>query len=245
MVGRGSAAEGGITAGVIGGDRQEADSGCGRVRAAGAGQAGGRQEHATGAETVAGVDTELAVPADKVRPLGNGRYELKVVIDAECQRGLDRLGRLLCHVAPHLGQLVRRLAREGLGRHDPGRPPRRPRTDFGGEAEAKPGPSSRFGSTPAREAGRHRHFGAETKRIGRPRHSGGRQAARLKRRRRPLQHTSTRGAGAAAPPDTWCRSIIFPYALVGRAEPYDSRFLSAAHHRQRHGVSGSPAEPAE
>ena len=64
------------------------------------------------------------------RPLGNGRYEMKVVIDAECHRALEQLRGLLSHVDPHmtLGQLVGRLAREGLDRHDPAWPPRRPRT---------------------------------------------------------------------------------------------------------------------
>ena len=81
-------------------------------------------------ELLAGVDPELALPADKVRPLGNGRYEMKVVIDAECHRALEQLRGLLSHVDPHmtLGQLVGRLAREGLDRHDPAWPPRRPRT---------------------------------------------------------------------------------------------------------------------
>ena len=81
-------------------------------------------------ELLAGVDPELTVPADKMRPVGNGCYEMKVVIDAECHRGLERLRGLLSHVDPHmtLGQLVGRLARKGIDRHDPSRPPRRPRT---------------------------------------------------------------------------------------------------------------------
>ena len=84
-------------------------------------------------ELLAGVDPELTVSADKVRPLGDGRYELKAVIDAECHRALERLRGLLSHVDPYmtLGQLVGRLAREGLDRHDPTRPPRRPRTGNG------------------------------------------------------------------------------------------------------------------
>ena len=32
---------------------------------------------------------ELATPADRVRPLGDCRYELKAVIDADCQQGLE------------------------------------------------------------------------------------------------------------------------------------------------------------
>ena len=79
---------------------------------------------------LAEVDPELAAPADRVRPLGAGRWELKAVIDDECQRGLERLKGLLSHVDPHmtLGQIVARLVQEGLDRHDPARPPRGRRT---------------------------------------------------------------------------------------------------------------------
>ena len=61
------------------------------------------------------LDPELAPPADRVRPLGDGRYELKAVIDAECQQGLEQLRGLLSHVDPRmtLGQLVGRVVKEG------------------------------------------------------------------------------------------------------------------------------------
>jgi len=80
---------------------------------------------------LAEVDPELAAPADRVRPLGAGRWEIKAVIDDECRRGLERLKGLLSHVDPHmtLGQIVGRLVQEGLDRHDPARPPRGRRTD--------------------------------------------------------------------------------------------------------------------
>ena len=76
------------------------------------------------------LDPELAPPADRVRPLGDGRYELKATIDAECQQGLEQLRGLLSHVDPRmtLGQLVGRIVQEALDRHDPGRPPRRARS---------------------------------------------------------------------------------------------------------------------
>ena len=79
---------------------------------------------------LADMDPALAAPADRVRPLGEGRWELKAIIDADCHRGLEQLKGLLSHVDPHMtvGQLVGRLVNEGLGRHDPGRPPRRGRT---------------------------------------------------------------------------------------------------------------------
>ena len=81
-------------------------------------------------QMLADLDPELAPPADRMRPLGDGRYELKATIDAECQQGLEQLRGLLSHVDPRmtLGQLVGRLVKEGLDRHDPSRPPRRARS---------------------------------------------------------------------------------------------------------------------
>ncbi len=49
---------------------------------------------------LADLDPELAVPADRMRPLGDGRYELKAAIDADCQQGLEQLRGLLSHVDP-------------------------------------------------------------------------------------------------------------------------------------------------
>jgi len=79
---------------------------------------------------LADLDPELALPADRVRPLGDGRYELKAVIGADCQQGLEQLRGLLSHVDPRMtiGQLVGRIVQEALDRHDPSRPPRRART---------------------------------------------------------------------------------------------------------------------
>ena len=77
-------------------------------------------------QLLAGVAPEAAPPADRMRALGEDRWELKVVIDAACQRGIEQLRALLSHVDPHLtlGQLVERLVQDGLQRYDPGRPPR-------------------------------------------------------------------------------------------------------------------------
>ena len=80
-------------------------------------------------QMLAEVDPDAAVPAERLRALGDGRWELKAVVDAECQRGLQQLRELLSHVDPHLtvGQLLGRLVREGVARYDPSRPPRRKR----------------------------------------------------------------------------------------------------------------------
>ena len=80
-------------------------------------------------QMLAEVDPDAAAPAERLRALGDGRWELKAVIDGECQRGLQQLRELLSHADPHLtfGQLVGRLVREGVERYDPSRPPRRRR----------------------------------------------------------------------------------------------------------------------
>ena len=107
-------------------------------------------------QMLADVDPELAPPADRVRPLGDGRYELKTTIDAECRQGLEQLRGLLSHVDPRMtmGQLVGRLVKEGLDRHDPSRPPRRARSgsrpaDAKANAPRTPTPEQAHGSSAA------------------------------------------------------------------------------------------------
>ncbi len=102
---------------------------------------------------LADLDPELGPPADRVRPLGDGRYELKAVIDADCQKGLEHLRGLLSHVDPRMtvGQLVGLIVQEALDRHDPSRPPRRARTRSGSApGESQPAPA-------AKESARERH----------------------------------------------------------------------------------------
>ena len=116
-------------------------------------------------QMLADLDPELAPPADRVRPLGDGRYELKATIDAECRQGLEQLRGLLSHVDPRMtmGQLVGRLVQEGLDRHDPGRAPRRarggsrpadtkadaPRTPTPEQAQERSAPAAKRAARPA------------------------------------------------------------------------------------------------
>ena len=86
-------------------------------------------------QMLAEVDPAAAAPAERLRALGDGRWELKAVIDAKCQQGLQQLRELLSHVDPHLtvGQLVGRLVKEGVERYDPSRPrPRKRKSDSAG-----------------------------------------------------------------------------------------------------------------
>ena len=81
-------------------------------------------------QMLAAVSPDLAAPSDRLRALGDGRWELKAVLDGECQRGLEQLRMLLSHVDPQLtlGKLVGRLVQDGLDRYDPTRTRRRQRT---------------------------------------------------------------------------------------------------------------------
>ena len=100
---------------------------------------------------LADLDPELAPPADRVRPLGDGRYELKAVIDADCHQGLEKLRGLLSHVDPRMtiGQLVGRIVQEALDRHDPSRPPRRARAGRRpAEGDATPAPAAKQQADP-------------------------------------------------------------------------------------------------
>ena len=144
---------------------------------------------------LADLDPELGPPADRVRPLGEGGYELKATIDAECQQGLEQLRGLLSHVDPRMtmGQLVGRLVQEALDRHDPSRPPRRSDTGAGGSADTDlcaaaaehpggDGPPSGYQG----EAHGRRHSDGEVMRFG-PRDFGGCQTTGVATRRRALQ----------------------------------------------------------
>ena len=100
---------------------------------------------------LADLDPEMAPPADRVRPLGDGRYELKAVIDAGCQQGLEHLRGLLSHVDPRMtmGQLVGRIVQEALERHDPSRPPRRARAGSqAAQGESEPAPAAKEQTAP-------------------------------------------------------------------------------------------------
>ena len=118
-------------------------------------------------QMLADLDPELAPPADRVRPLGDGRYELKATIDADCQQGLEQLRGLLSHVDPRMtiGQLVGRLVKEGLDRHDPSRPPRRARSGSrpaDAKAHAPPTPTPEQAQPNSAAAAKHAARPADT-----------------------------------------------------------------------------------
>ena len=174
-------------------------------------------------QLLAGVAPELVPPADRLRALGDGRWELKVVIDSASQCGIEQLRALLSHVDPHLtlGQLVERLVQDGLQRYDPGRPPRGRRGGHPGvsgagqapEPKAQQGPAGggdfageagRARATPSAAAGRHerrwQHPGADRAVRRGPRARDWRRAAPSRRwPRGPRRPRGARLAAASTP----------------------------------------------
>ena len=59
---------------------------------------------------------------EKVRFLGKGKVEVKIVIDEKCHKELEKLKNLLSHRNPRLsyGELISILSKEALKKHDPG-----------------------------------------------------------------------------------------------------------------------------
>ena len=64
---------------------------------------------------------QVVPPRDTLRAVAPDRFTLKVSVDQECEQGLRQLKGLLSHVDPRMswGDLVARLVREALARHDP------------------------------------------------------------------------------------------------------------------------------
>ena len=89
---------------------------------------------------------EVARPRDTLRPVAPDRYTLKVSIDQECEQGLRLLKGLRSHLDPHMswGDLVARLVREAVARHDPrggGRGQRRRRREGNADAALERAPA--------------------------------------------------------------------------------------------------------
>ena len=95
---------------------------------------------------IAAAAPELPLRRDTLRALGAGTFSLTITIDQECQRGLHLLKGLLAHRDPRMSwsDLVARLVREAVDRHDPSRGGRgqRRRQSASSASEAPAGPPS-------------------------------------------------------------------------------------------------------
>ena len=165
------------------------------------------------ASLLAAAAPEVVPPRDTLRAVAPDRYTLKVSIDQECEQGLRLLKDLMSHVDPRMswGDLVARLVREGVARHDPrggGSGQRRRRS--AGSADASPrrapnktcaagaaaGPAQRVGESSGRAPNRTRATGAPAA----PARRGG-------------------GATPAPPGDTAATERQNPVAMLASAAP--------------------------
>ena len=89
---------------------------------------------------LAAVAPEVLPPRDTLRAVAPDRYTLKVSIDQECEQGLRLLKDLMSHVDPRMswGDLVARVVREAVTRHDPRGGGRGQRRKGAGSAGASP-----------------------------------------------------------------------------------------------------------
>ena len=106
---------------------------------------------------IAAAAPELPLRRDTLRALGAGTFSLTITIDQECQRGLHLLKGLLAHRDPRMSwsDLVARLVREAVDRHDPSRGGRgqRRRQSASSASDAPAGtPSARRSVGAARDA---------------------------------------------------------------------------------------------
>ena len=93
------------------------------------------------ASLLAAAAPEVLPPRDTLRAVAPDRYTLKMSIDQECEQGLRRLKDLMSHVDPRMswGDLVARLVRDAVARHDPrGGGSRQRRRRSAGSAGASP-----------------------------------------------------------------------------------------------------------
>ena len=90
-------------------------------------------------------------PRDTLRAVAPDRYTLKVSIDRECEQGLRQLKNLRSHLDPRMswGDLVARLVREAVARHDPRAGDRRRKRTGSTAASSRPGRSRAPAVVPA------------------------------------------------------------------------------------------------
>ena len=110
---------------------------------------------------------EVVPPRDTLRAVAPDRYTLKATIDQECEQGLRRLKDLLSHVDPRMswGDLVARVVREAVARHDP---------RGGGSGQRRRRSADSAGASPRRTPNKTRAAGAAARPAQRAHESSGR-----------------------------------------------------------------------
>ena len=176
---------------------------------------------------------EVLPPRDTLRAVAPDRYTLKVSIDQECEQGLRLLKDLMSHVDPRMswGDLVARVVREAVTRHDPrgggrgqrrkgaGASPRRaPKETRAAGAEV--GPAQRVGESSPRAPNRTGAAGAAAEPAQREDESSPRAPNRTPAAGVPGAPARRKGGATSAPQgDAVATERQNPIALLDNAAP--------------------------
>ena len=196
---------------------------------------------------------EVLPPRDTLRAAAPDRYTLKVSIDQECEQGLRLLKVLMSHVDPRMswGDLVARVVREAVTRHDPrGGGSRQRRRRSAGSAGASPrrapketraaGPAQRVGESSGRTPNRTRDAGP-AQRVD---ESSGRAPNKTRATVAPVAPARRGGGATPAPPgNTAATERQNPIEVLANAAPPSQSGPAASLDGARAGdvPSGAPA----
>ena len=185
------------------------------------------------ASLLAAAAPEVLPPRDTLRAVAPDRYTLKVSIDQECEQGLRRLKDLMSHLDPRMswGDLVARLVREAVTRHDPrggGSGQRRRRSAGSAGASPRQAPketrAARVAGAPAQRVGESSGLAPKETRGAGPAQRADRSSGRAPNRTRaagaPLAPARcTEGATPAPPGDTVATEGQNPIGVLASAAP--------------------------
>ena len=164
------------------------------------------------AKLLAAAAPEVLPPRDTLRATAPDRYTLKVSIDQECEQGLRLLKDLMSHLDPRMswGDLVARLVREAVARHNP--------RGGGGGGQRRKGADS-AGSSPQQAPKKTRAAGA----AGGPAQRAGESSGRAQNRTRadvaPVAPARRRGGATPAPPGDNAATRQSPIEVLANAAP--------------------------
>ena len=165
------------------------------------------------ASLLAAAAPEVLPPRDTLRAVAPDRYTLKVSIDQECEQGLRLLKDLMSHVDPRMswGDLVARLVREAVTRHDP---------RGGGSGQRRRRSAGSAGASPRRAPKTRRRAGAAAGPAQRADESSGRAPNRTPAAAAPAAPARrTSGATPAPLGDTAATERQNPIAMLANAAP--------------------------
>ena len=189
------------------------------------------------ANLLAAAAPEVLPPRDTLRAAAPDRYTLKVSIDQECEQGPRLLKDLMSHVDPRMswGDLVARVVREAVTRHDP---------RGGGSGQRRRRSADRAGASPRRAPKETRVVGAAVGPAQRGDESSPRAPNRARAAVAPGAPARRRGSATSAPQgDTATIERQNPIAMLANAAPPRQSAPAALLDGARAGAvpSGAPA----